>query len=64
MPISEVAANPARVDERVRKVEDGTGGLVDQKVKFPIWFDPMANGGTPMCQALTRAHSIVAGFHG
>lgn len=62
VPISEVAANPARVDERTRKVEDGTGGLVDQTVKFPIWFDPVANGGTPMCQALTRAQTIVQNF--
>ena len=62
VPISEVAGNPARVDERVRKVEDGAGGLVDQTVKFPIWFDPVANGGTPMCQALARAQKIVQGF--
>lgn len=58
-PISEIANLPARVEERVKKVEDGAGGLVDQKVRFPIWFDPMANGATPMCQALTQARSIL-----
>ena len=62
VPISEVAANPARVDERVKKVDDGAGGLVDQSVKFPIWFDPVANGGTPMCQALTKAANILQGW--
>jgi len=62
VPISEVAANPARVEERTRKVEDGAGGLVEQKVKFPVWFDPVANGGTPMCNALSRAKDIVRGF--
>jgi hypothetical protein len=31
-------------------------------VKFPIWFDPVANGGTPMCQALKEAHRIVQGW--
>lgn len=62
VPVSEVAANPARVDERVKKVDDGAGGLVDQSVKFPIWFDPIANGGTPMCQALGRATTILQGW--
>jgi hypothetical protein len=57
--ISEIADLPARVEERLRKVEDGAGGLVDQKVRFPVWFDPVANGATPMCQALKQAHSIL-----
>lgn len=59
VPISVVAESPARIEERTKKVDDGAGGLVDQKVKFPIWFDAVAQGGTPMCQALTRAHSIL-----
>jgi hypothetical protein len=60
--ISEIADNPARVEERTKKIDDGAGGLVDQTVKFPIWFDAMARGGTPMCEALTRAHTIVSGW--
>ncbi|MDQ1279149.1 MAG: hypothetical protein QG670_409 [Thermoproteota archaeon] len=59
VPISEVAAKPARIEERNKKVDDGAGGLVEQKVKFPVWFDPVANGGTPMCQAITHAQSII-----
>jgi hypothetical protein len=59
VPISEVANNPAKIESRGKKVDDGAGGLVDQSVRFPIWFDPVANGGTPMCQALTQAHSIM-----
>jgi Mg-chelatase subunit ChlD len=43
-------------------VDDGAGGLVDQTVKFPIWFDPVANGGTPMCAALGRATTILQGW--
>ena len=57
--ISEIANNPARIDERMKKVPDGAGGLVEQKIKFPIWFDAVANGGTPMCEALRRARSIL-----
>jgi len=52
-------AAPARVDQRVTRVHDGAGGLVDETKRFPIWFDPVANGGTPMCQALGQAQSIL-----
>lgn len=60
VPISEVANAPARVEDRTRKVDDGAGGLVDQVVKFPIWFDPVANGPTPMCAVLQRAQQIIS----
>jgi hypothetical protein len=62
VPVSEIANLPARVEERTKKVDDGAGGLIDQTIKFPIWFDPIANGGTPMCQAMTRAHGILSGW--
>ncbi|HLV78956.1 MAG TPA: vWA domain-containing protein, partial [Chthonomonadaceae bacterium] len=42
-----------------KKVDDGAGGLVEQTVKFPVWFDPIASGGTPMCQALNGARAIL-----
>jgi len=62
IPISQVADTPARIDERTKKVDDGAGGLVDQKVRFPIWFEPVANGGTPMCEAFTGAARILRGW--
>jgi hypothetical protein len=62
VPISEIANSPSRVEERTRKVEDGAGGLIDQTVKLPIWFDPVANGGTPMCQAMRQAEAVLGGW--
>ena len=59
VPLSEVAGTPARVEKRNKKVSDGAGGLVDQEVKFPVWFDATANGGTPMCTALQEATRVV-----
>jgi len=59
VPISEIAESPARLEERTKKVPDGAGGLVEQQVKFPIWLDAQAGGGTPMVQALSRAESLV-----
>lgn len=61
-PISEVANNPARIEDRTKKVDDGAGGLIDQTVKFPIWFEPVADGGTPMCQAFGLAKQTLEKF--
>lgn len=60
VPISEIANNPARIEERNKKVSDGAGGLVDTSVKFPIWFDPTAGGGTPMTEAFRQANDIMS----
>lgn len=59
VPISEIGHAPARLEERTREREDGMGGLVREKVRFPIWFESVANGATPMCQALGRAAGLV-----
>lgn len=62
VPLSEIAASPAKLDTRSKKVPDGAGGLVDQEIKFPIWVNPVANGGTPMSNALTRTQSVMSGW--
>ena len=59
IPISEIADNPARLDERSKRVSDGAGGLVDQSVRIPVWFEPVADGGTPMCRAAEEAKRIL-----
>jgi hypothetical protein len=59
-PIRDIADNPARIEERLKKVDDGAGGIIEQKTKFPVWFDPKASGGTPMCAALTRVAEVIA----
>ncbi len=62
VPLSEVASNPAHVEDRLKKVDDGAGGLVEANVKFPLWVDPVARGGTPMSHALSYAKTVVDGF--
>jgi hypothetical protein len=57
--ISVLANNPARVETRAKKVDDGAGGLVEQQVKFPVWIDPAASGGTRMCAAFGTAMPLV-----
>ncbi len=61
-PISSIGANPLRIEERRKKMDDGAGGLIEQTVKFPIWFEPQADGGTPMCAALTQAAEELAAW--
>ncbi|MBY0552778.1 MAG: VWA domain-containing protein [Candidatus Obscuribacterales bacterium] len=59
VPISEIANSPARVEQRTKKVDDGAGGIIEQKIKFPIWIDPVYKGGTPMCEALRQSKRLV-----
>lgn len=51
VPISALADRPKRMEERLQ--DDGDGA--ERRVKFPVWFDPHAKNGTPMCQALDQA---------
>ena len=62
LPISRLADEPLRVEDRVQKIPDGAGGLVEQSVKFPIWIDPAADGGTPMTQAFERGRAALGSW--
>ena len=64
VPVSAIAANPLRVEQRTRKVDDGAGGLLEQSYKFPVWFEARANGRTPMCKALAEAREQIRVFLG
>ncbi len=57
--IKALAGSPIRVETRKKRVSDGAGGLVETEVKFPVWFDAEASGGTPMCSALRMAADLL-----
>jgi hypothetical protein len=59
IPLSELAANLLRIEERPRTVVDESGGEVNTTVRFPVWFDPVAEGGTPMAEAMQAASKIL-----
>ena len=59
IPISHLAERPLRLEERLKETEDGEGRTVEQRVKTPIWFEPHAKNGTPMCQGLDFATRLV-----
>jgi hypothetical protein len=51
VPISALAERPLRLEEWLRP---GPGGA-PRRVRTPVWFDPEALNGTPMCRALDHA---------
>jgi len=64
VPLSEIANAPARVEERTTQIDDGAGGKITKKTKFPIWFEPTAKGVTPMGGALDLAHHLMSSWVG
>jgi hypothetical protein len=60
--VSDIANTPLRIEERVKRTDDGAGGLLEQRIKFPVWFEPAAAGKTPMCQAFQLAQKVVLDF--
>ena len=63
-PISAIANNPLRVEQRTRKVDDGAGGILEQSFKFPLWIEARGTGKTPMCEALRLAQQYLQVFLG
>jgi hypothetical protein len=62
VPISRLGENPLRMETRTKMNSDGRGGVTEQTVKFPVWFDPLADGLTPMNEAMAAAGLAVTGF--
>ncbi|MCE5302838.1 MAG: VWA domain-containing protein [Planctomycetaceae bacterium] len=61
-PISRIAANPLRIEDRMQEEAAGAVGVRQRRIKFPIWFEPKAQGKTPMCSAFRAAQSVLSSF--
>ncbi|MBF0465253.1 MAG: VWA domain-containing protein, partial [Nitrospirae bacterium] len=59
LKIEALGNNPLRIEERTQHVSDGEGRTNEKTIKFPIWFEPVANSGTPMCKAIDFARRIL-----
>ena len=62
LKISELADNFIRVENRIKKISDGAGGLVEIKTKFFVWIEPKASGATPMVEAFKKAKEVINEF--
>jgi hypothetical protein len=59
--ITEIGACPARIESRMQYFPDEeTGQMIQVPCEAPVWVDPKAEGGTPMCHMLYTAHQILA----
>ena len=52
----------AEVVERQVRESDGAGGVIEVNRRFPIWLQPHAEYGTPMCGALKYAHDALSSW--
>ena len=58
--ITDIGNHPARIDTSVQQIQDEeTGEMLEVPSDDPIWIDPVAEGSTPMCHVLHRAHGIL-----
>lgn len=56
--VEDLENNPLRIEERKGTVVGDHPVAVT--TRLPIWVEPIAEGLTPMCEALTRAHGILS----
>jgi len=59
VPLSAIATQPARIEERRKISGNGNGSKTEHLVKFPVWFEPQARGLTPMGDAIQRAVDLM-----
>ena len=63
LSISQVVET-AQVMERTVRESDGAGGVIEVARRFPVWLEPHAEYGTPMCQALSYASQALVNWVG
>lgn len=56
--LPDLQMNPLLIDRRTKREIDEVGMEVEIPVQFPVWVQPVAGGGTPMCSALRQAHDL------
>ena len=57
--MDEIERNCRHFDTRIRKTIDGSGAVVEEPVKFPIWLEPAGQGKVSMRKALLQTADIV-----
>ena len=58
--ISEIGSAPARIDNRLQYIPDETSGeMLEIPCEVPVWVDPVAEGGTPMCHVLYHTRQVL-----
>jgi hypothetical protein len=59
--ITDIGNFPARIDSSIQQIRDEeTGEILEVPTDNPVWVDAVAEGSTPMCHVLHRAHGILS----
>lgn len=60
--VSELAADPIRVETRTRKIPapDGMGVAHEESVEFPIWYEPTLGATAPQIAAFDFCHQLLS----
>jgi hypothetical protein len=56
--LSELNAEPLRVETRTKKELDDSGQVIEITARFPVWVEPVVGTATPMCAALRQAREL------
>ena len=59
-PVSRIAETPLRVETRMKRVAGEGDDILEQTVKFPVWFEPQSRGKTSMCSGLNATVEVLA----
>jgi hypothetical protein len=62
VPIGDISRQPLRIETRSKLMDDGAGGVFKRDLRFPVWFDAVAAGKTPMRPALDLATRWLSQF--
>lgn len=58
--IADIGTNPARIDQVNQLLPDeDTGEMIEMPTEMPVWVDPKAEGGTPMCHVLHHSYEVL-----
>jgi hypothetical protein len=58
--IREIAENPTRMETLVEfYMDEDAGEMLEVEVQSPVWVEPVAEGGSPMCSALVKVYELV-----
>ncbi|HUT95916.1 MAG TPA: vWA domain-containing protein, partial [Thermoguttaceae bacterium] len=61
--VVDLGEHPARVEQVIRRfVDEETEEILDWSADQPVWVDPKAEGGAPMCRALHEAFQLLQGW--
>lgn len=61
--IKDIGENPLRIDQKQQQLPDEeTGEMISIAAEMPVWVDPKAEGGTPMCNVLHHCYEVLEGW--